>query len=323
MAELSTNWQASANIEDIERRARLLKDIRAFFSARQVLEVETPLLSGFATTDVHLQSFSTELNGKKHFLNTSPEYAMKRLLAQYKRAIYQVCKSFRVDELGPNHNPEFSMLEWYRPGFSLTQLMDELELLLTAIGFKSLPVQRLSYRSVFEKYASLNPHTATSRLCKDCAVEYGIEIPVGLDDDVDEWLDWLLTQRILPALDANRFTIIYDYPRSQCALAQCVEDASGEVVAARFELFCGEIELANGFFELTDADEQRRRFDHDNAQRVKAGVSERQIDIHLIAALDYGLPSCSGIAVGLDRLLMMLCDKRRIAEVLSFHWENS
>lgn len=199
MAELTTDWQSSADIESIERRARLLKDIRAFFDARQVLEVETPLLSTYATTDVHLQSFSTELKGQKHFLNTSPEYAMKRLLAQYKRAIFQVCKSFRVDELGPDHNPEFTLLEWYRPGFSLIQLMDELEQLLSAIGFKSPSIQRLSYQALFEKFAGINPHTVSSRLCRDCAIELGIEIPVGLDDDVDEWLDWLLTQCILPA----------------------------------------------------------------------------------------------------------------------------
>ena len=323
MDEQASLWQASASIEVISRRARMLRDIRAFFDARQVMEVETPLLSAFATTDLHLQSFSTLYQDKKRYLNTSPEYAMKRLLALHQRAIYQVCKSFRVDEFGPNHNPEFTMLEWYQPGFSLSQLMDELEQLLVAIGIKGVQVQRMSYKKLFEQHAGLNPHTVTSGQCRDCALEYEIEIPVGLDDDVDEWLDWLLTQLVLPALNQEQFTIVFDYPQSQCALAKCVRNESDEIVAARFELFYGRIELANGFDELTDAQEQRRRFKGENDQRVKIGLSSQPVDRHLLEALEHGLPECSGIAVGLDRLLMMLCGEKQLADVLTFHWLNS
>ena len=322
MLEENSSWQSSANIEVLTRRARMLQDIRAFFDARQIMEVETPLLSRSSATDVHLQSFSTDFKDKKRYLNTSPEFAMKRLLAMHRRAIYQVCKSFRVDEIGPNHNPEFTLLEWYRPGFSLSQLMTELELLLVAIGINNVAINRVSYKMLFEQYAGINPHHVTSQQCRDRALEYGIEIPVGLEDDVDEWLDWLLTQCVLPTLDKEQFTIIYDYPQSQCALARCYRNESDEMVAARFELFYGEIELANAFDELTDAQEQERRFNSENGERAEAGLPVQPIDRHLLAALQYGLPPCSGIALGLDRLLMMLCAKKQVADVLTFHWQN-
>ena len=193
MGETEENWQPKASIDTIKKRAQMLYKLRAFFDVRDVLEVETPLLSAFRTTDPHLNSFSTDYQNKQYYLNTSPEYAMKRLLAQYQQPIFQICKSFRVDELGPNHNPEFTLLEWYRPGFSLTQLMDELALLLNAISASPVEVQRESYQAIFERHAGLNPHSTSAEQCRNCALEYQIEIPVGLDDDVDEWLDWLLT----------------------------------------------------------------------------------------------------------------------------------
>lgn len=299
----------------------MLKDIRAFFNARDVLEVETPLMSVFFTTDPHLQSFSTQYQNKPYYLNTSPEYAMKRLLAQFQQPIFQICKSFRVDEFGPNHNPEFTLLEWYRPGFTLTQLMDELEQLLNDLSPQPVDVQRESYQALFERHAGFNPHFANAEQCRQCAMDYQVAIPVGLENDVDEWLDWLLTQIVLPALPKDQFTFVYDYPKSQCALAKLRKDQHDVTIAARFELFFGEIELANGFDELNDAAEQRQRFQDEINQRKRQGLLVPEIDVQLLAAIENGLPDCCGVAVGLDRLLMLLSDKKKLSDVISYPWE--
>ena len=300
----------------------MLKSIRAFFDARDVLEVETPLLSAFSTTDPNLQSFSTSFSGTTLHLNTSPEYDMKRLLAAHGEPIYQVCKAFRDEELGPNHQPEFTMLEWYRPGFDMFQLMDEVELLVQSLVKQLLdsaqPVQRMSYAQVFERHAGIDPHRVTAKQCQQCARDNNIEQPVGLENDVDEWLDWLLTQLVLPAMPPGEFSFIYDYPQSQCALARLRIDDEDRQVAARFELFYGEYEIANGFHELQDAKEQRSRFEQENTSRIKKGLKPSCIDENLLAALDYGLPDCSGVALGIDRLLMLLTKSHEIERVLAF-----
>ncbi len=300
----------------------MLKNIRAFFDEQGVLEVETPLLSSSATTDPNLQSFSTRFSGKSLYLNTSPEYDMKRLLVAYGEAIFQICKAFRDEELGPNHQPEFTMLEWYRPGFDMFQLMDEVEqlvrLLVSEDSVSTQTMQRLTYAQAFRQYAGINPHTVTANECLQCASDNNIEQPVGLDDDVDEWLDWLLTQLVLPSMPSDTFTFIYDYPQSQCALARLRTDECGQQVAARFELFYGEREIANGFHELQDAKEQRHRFEVENASRVNKGLKPMSIDEKVLAALDHGLPDCSGVALGLDRLLMLLTNSQEIQQVLAF-----
>ena len=314
--------------ETLESRALMLKSIRAFFDARGVLEVETPLLSMHSTTDPHLESLQTSFRGQTCYLNTSPEYGMKRLLAGGNRAIYQVCKSFRDDELGPYHNPEFSMLEWYRPGYVMEQLMQELTELVCELwtlrdGSSSMPVfDRLSYRQAFQQFAGFDPHQATSSICMRVAKDKDVEVPQGLDvdDDVDEWLDWLLTQLVLPSLRKDGFSFIYDYPASQCCLARIEKDAQQQDVARRFELLYGELELANGFYELTDADEQLQRFHAENEIRLKHNRSAGHIDENLIAALRAGIGECSGVAVGLDRLLMVLTGADRIDQVISFGW---
>ena len=299
----------------------MLKDMRAFFDARDVMEVETPLLSSTGTTDPHIESFKTVFQDQHHYLNSSPEFAMKRLLAAHGESIYQICKAFRDDELGPMHNPEFSMLEWYRPEFDMHQLMDEVEALVSVLSDDSLAsFMRLSYGQVFEKYASLNPHLATANDCRDCAVQHGIEQPVGMGDAKDEWLDWLLTQLVLPSLPSKQFTFIYDYPASQCALARLNENDDGIAVASRFELFYGQTELANGFHELANVDEQRQRFESENKIRLSENRLEIKIDEYLLSALEHGLPDCSGVALGLDRLLMVLMGSDLIDEVLSFSW---
>jgi len=322
MEEHEPNWKSQADIDVIKKRAQMMQNIRAFFDARNVLEVETPLLSAFSSTEPNLHSFSTAYQNKNYYLNTSPEYAMKRLLAQYRQPIFQICKSFRVDELGPNHNPEFTLLEWYRPGFTLVQLMQELEQLLAVISFQPVNIQRKSYQSLFEQYAGFNPHTTSAKQCRQCALEHQIEIPVGLDSDIDEWLGWLFTQLVLPAIKKDQFSIVYDFPKSQCALAKLHKNQDDIVVAARFELFFGDLELANAFHELTDAEEQEKRFREENKKRSDLGLHVSDLDTNFLAALEHGLPECAGIAMGLDRLLMLLSSKNKLSDVLSFPWQT-
>jgi len=319
---MSESWQPAASREVILSRAHMLRDIRAFFDQRGVVEVETPLLSAACTTDPGLSSFSTRYLQQNLYLNTSPEYCMKRLLAAHGDAIFQVCKSFRDDELGPTHNPEFTMLEWYRPGFDMFELMDELaELVQMLVGNSRLDikaVQKISYAEAYRQAAGINPHATTADECRRCAIEYGIEQAVGLEDDLDEWLDWLLTQLVIPAFEPDCFTYIYDYPQSQAVLAKLHENQDGYTVAARFELFHGETELANGFDELLDADEQRQRFEFENRRRRALGLQPSVIDGHLLRALEQGLPACSGVALGLDRLLMLLTGADTIEQILAF-----
>jgi len=300
----------------------MLRDIRAFFDRLGVLEVETPLLSAAATSDPNLSSFTLQHDQQRLFLNTSPEYCMKRLLAAHGDAIFQVCKSFRDDELGPEHNPEFTMLEWYRPGFDMFELMDELGKLVKMLsqnsGLGSASIQKLSYAEVFQQAAGINPHATSADECRRIAIEHRIEQPVGLEDDVDEWLDWLLIELVIPSFQADGFTFIYDYPQSQAALAKRYQTQQGYTVAARFELFYGETELANGFDELLDAAEQRQRFEHENRVRQTRGLQPSIIDEHLLKALEHGLPACSGVALGLDRLLMLLTGVDTLEQVLAF-----
>ena len=299
----------------------MLRDIRAFFDQRGVLEVETPLLSSTCTTDPNLNSFTTRYQQQALYLNTSPEHCMKRLLAANGDAIYQICKSFRDDELGPTHNPEFTMLEWYRPGFDMFQLMDELAELVQILATQyalNCAVNKISYAEAFQHATGINPHSTTASECRNCALQYNIEQPVGLVDEVDEWLDWLLTQLVIPSFQTDGFTCIYDYPQSQAALAKLHRNNHGFIVAARFELFYGETELANGFNELLDAAEQRQRFELENRQRLKSGLQASVIDEHLIDALQYGLPACSGVALGLDRLLMLMVGADKLDHVIAF-----
>jgi lysyl-tRNA synthetase class 2 len=321
-------WQSKASRETLLRRALMMKDIRAFFDARDVVEVETPLLSHYSTTDPHLDSLCTRFREQDCYLNTSPEYAMKRLLAQWRQPIYQICKAFRDDEIGPNHNPEFTMLEWYQPGYDMMQLIDEVAELVRTVCRQSEVehvFECLSYQQAFENVTGFDPHHVTAEQCFQYSVDNHVEIPQGLEaaDDVNDWLDWLLTQLVMPAFKTDGFTFLYDYPASQCALAK-LEDGPGQArVAKRFELFFGEVELANGFYELTDADEQLSRFQRENQERECAGKEVSCIDKNFIEALSSGLPDCSGVAMGLDRLLMVLSGAASIDQVLSFAWERS
>ena len=320
------DWKPSASLTMLKIRARLLQRIRAFFQVREVLEVETPLLSSAAATDPHIESYVIKhlQHDKPRYLHTSPEFAMKRLLAAGSGSIYQICKVFRQGEVGRQHNPEFTMLEWYRIGFDHQQLMTEVDSLLRELldGYLTLgDTQRLTYHDAFVQYAGLEPHSASIDQLQEKVKEQGIDV-TGLDDShKDSWLDLLMTHVVEPALPRDCPVFIYDYPASQAALARIRQD--DPPVAERFELYIYGMELANGFHELADAQEQRQRFVADNQARTVTGLSSMPIDEHVLAALDAGLPACAGVALGVDRLVMLAAGAKSISEVLAFDTERA
>ena len=315
------DWRPSASLDTLVIRARLLQRIRAFFQARGVLEVETPLLCRAAVTDPHLESFVVQQpsQGSPRYLHTSPEFAMKRLLAAGSGSIYQVCKVFRQGEAGRQHNPEFSMLEWYRLDLDHHQLMDEVESLVRELldGYRTLAAShRITYREAFQRHAKLDPLTASITELQTTVKQYGIEV-IGLDDShADPWLDLLMTHVVEPALPQDGPVFIYDYPASQAVLSRIRR--SDPPVAERFELYLGGMELANGFHELLDAQEQHQRFIADLATRASTGLPVVPVDEHFLAALAAGLPPCAGVALGVDRLVMLAAGVKTIAEVLAF-----
>ena len=311
------DWRPAAAPELLKLRAEALARIREFFAARNVLEVETPLLAPATVTDLHIDSIPARVqlagSPQTFHLQTSPEYAMKRLLAAGSGACYQICKSFRQGDTGPRHNPEFTMLEWYRPGFSLEELMDEVDQLLR--GFlprASMP--RLNYRELFLHHLNIDPHRIEPKALRRLARE---TLPVDAADlNATDCLQLLLAQAIEPKLP--EYCFVYDYPTPQAALARIEPNPEGEPVARRFELFCRGMELANGYDEETDPEELRRRFERDRQSRAKLGRPVPEIDEKLLAALEHGLPPCSGVAFGIDRLLMLLSGADSISEVLAF-----
>ncbi len=300
----------------LEARASLLGQIRLFFAERQVLEVDTPILSNAAGTDPNLDPVCILPQSKGEsllFLQTSPEFAMKRLLASGSGAIYQLAKSFRNNEAGKQHNPEFTMLEWYRPDYSLTQLMDEVEALVSAV----LPLERaerISYFDLFQRHLTLDPFNASLDTLREVAEER-VDF-VMASTNPDHWLDLLFSHCIQPQLQAPVFII--NYPVSQAALAKVEEDEQGRLVARRFELVVAGMELANGYDELTDATEQKQRFERDLALRKTEGKSLHPVDLNLLAALEHAMPECSGVALGVDRLLMLKTGSKDIRDVISF-----
>ena len=312
------NWQPSTNKSMLEARAALLGEIRQFFHDRHVLEVETPVLSASTGTDPALDPIRALVSTTKNhedtfFLQTSPEFAMKRLLAVGSGAIYQLAKSFRNAEEGKKHNPEFTLLEWYRPGFSLAELMDEVEQLVNQIlAFGK--IERLTYSELFLCHLALDPLSIPLESLQQVARE-NLDVTM-VSDNPDHWLDLLFTHCIEPKLQAPVF--ITQYPPSQAALAALAKNDQGRPVALRFELVVNGMELANGYHELTDAKEQRQRFQSDLAMRKEAGLPNYPVDEHLLAALDHGMPECTGVALGVDRLLMLKTDRRDIREVISF-----
>ncbi len=289
-----------------------------------MLEIETPILSAAATVDPNIDSFSSrEPGGRRWWLQTSPEFAMKRLLAAGSGPIYQIARVFRREEAGRHHNPEFSMLEWYRPGWDHRALMDEVEALLRAAGVPGAAAwERLSYGEAFHRYAALDPFAASlEQLRQACMQNLNLSATLLQAQDRDVYLDLLMSSLVGPRLGLEAPAFLYDFPASQAALARVRLDQPP--VAERFELFWQGIELANGFHELIDAAEQRRRFEQDRARRTAEGREAPPYDARMVAALEAGLPDCAGVALGLDRLLMLMLDLPSLGEVLAFDAERA
>lgn len=326
------DWRPSATLEILKLRARLLHGMRAFFRERGVLEVDTPFLSSAATPDPTLASFTTRYTGplfpagQDLYLHTSPEFPMKRLLAAGSGAIYQICKVFRDGESGARHNPEFTLLEWYRPGMDHHALMLEVDALVrqSLHGLVTLATtEMLSYREAFERHTGLDPHTASSEDFAATARAHAIHAPAELTSHHDTaiWCDLLLTHIVEPRLGQGRLTFLTDYPATQAALARV--RPGQPPLAERFELYLHGIELANGFHELGDAAEQRTRFERQLHARHVAGQPAVPLDERFLAALTHGLPDCSGVALGVDRLVMLAAGARTLSEVLAFPIERA
>jgi elongation factor P--(R)-beta-lysine ligase len=325
----SGEWRPSASQARLEARAALLARSREFFAARGVLEVDTPLVVNAAVSDVHIHSASVRLTppaagdaAEAHFLHTSPEYAMKRLLAAGSGDIYQICHVVRGFERGRLHNPEFTLIEWYRIGFSLAELMDEVEALVRVLlgaAATSYASERLSYRDACRRELGLDPFTATLEELRRAAQPLGYTSAADLSRD--EWLELLIGALIGPRLGRGALTCLHAYPASQAALARL--DPQDARTAQRFELYCEGVELANGFHELAAATEQRARFEADNAERRRRGLPQCPPDERLLAALAAGLPDCAGVALGFDRTLMLATGAACIEEVLPFPTERA
>jgi elongation factor P--(R)-beta-lysine ligase len=302
-------------MSSLEQRDALLRKLRAFFHERGFIEVETPLVADEIIPELHIEPIRTA-DGR--FLQASPELHMKRLLAAGAQAIFQTTRSFRADERGPMHNPEFTMVEWYRVGDDMLAGIDLLDE-LTQTALATPPCARTTYAAVFERTLNLDPHLATVAELSAAATASKIAVPSGMNSsDRDEWLNLLLATVIEPQLGRDRPEIIYHYPASQASLSRVTRDELGREVAERFELYCHGIELANGFHELTDAGEQRRRFEHVNATRVADNRPALPLPETFLAALERGIPDCTGVALGFDRLLMLATGAKTIDGVIAF-----
>lgn len=322
------SWQPQASFDLLRLRARLYQSIREFFAQRDVLEVDTPSLSFAATTDPNIESFKTvfhhggESSGQDLYLITSPEFHMKRLLAAGSGSIYQLCHVFRQSELGAQHNPEFTMLEWYRLGMDYGELMKEVAELVTKLLNRELKeTEYLTYQQAFLRYVGIDPLSAGLEELRQLAQQAGFTIPAHNQDDKDLYLDFLMSHRVQPKLGEGRLSFVYEYPASQCALAR-IAPHNGQV-AERFELFIEGRELANGFHELANADEQLRRFQREQERRESQGVGSVVIDQSLIDALHAGLPDCSGVALGVDRLIQFIDAKKLLNDVLAFPFNRA
>ena len=315
-------YQPTCSIEALKARAKLYQTIRTFFAERDVLEVETPIISQAGVTDVHLASVRAlrHIQGEERiqYLQTSPEFAMKRLLASGSGPIYQICKVFRDEEHGRKHNSEFTMLEWYRPEFDLKDLMHETADLLHSClhhRFDEIRPMILSYKHAFQDRLDINPLQASLQQLKDTARRVGLTLDLG--DDRLAYMDLLFSHFVEPSLGFDTPVFLTDFPPEMASLAKVRIDEDGEQVAARFEVYIEGLELANAYDELLDAQTLRQRFEADNLERKQQGLAEMPLDEHLLAALPH-MPACSGIALGIDRLLMIATENMRIDQVIAF-----
>jgi elongation factor P--(R)-beta-lysine ligase len=323
----AAQWRPSASLDALRLRARLNAAVRAFFSDRDVLEVETPILSAAGNTDPNIASFAVAYRGPGRgasavrWLRTSPEFFHKRLLASGVGDCYELGRVFRDGEAGVRHNPEFTLLEWYRVGWDHLRLIDEtVELVCMALALvgRQSGVRRTTFRELYREQLGLDPFIASDAELQ-AALGTGAPDPAGLTRD--DWLDLLMTHRLQPMFPAGQLLVVHDYPASQCALAR-VRDGLPPV-AERFELYLGALELANGYHELADAGEQRARFECDLARRAAHAGSAPAVDEHLLDALVHGLPDCAGVALGLDRLLLAMLQGDAIAETLAFDFSRA
>lgn len=307
-------WEPSASIELLRQRAQLLAKIRCFFTERGYLEVETPIMARYGTTDVYLNNIEALFRGKTYSLQTSPEYHMKRLLAAGSGSIFQIARVFRDDELGRWHNPEFTLLEWYQLGIDHHALMDEIDLLLQMI-LQSSPMIKKTYQHAFLEVCDIDPLCATIDELRQVLVCYDLDkVLPSCEEDRDQYLFLLMSHVVEPFLGQESSPVaLYNFPASQACLAK-INDG----VAERFEVYYQGIELANGFHELTDAAAQKKRFAQDQRLRSEKGFRDVEADNYLLNALAHGLPYCSGVALGVDRLLALALKQQDISQVISF-----
>ena len=307
-------WQPSATIHSLRQRADFLAKIRLFFNTRGYLEVETPVMGRFGITDVYLSNIKAFFRNEPYCLQTSPEYHMKRLLAAGSGPIFQLARVFRDDELGRWHNPEFTLLEWYQLGIDHYALMDEVDNLLQQI-LNCPPLLKKTYQQVFMEICGIDPLQASIPQLQKTLIQYELDNVLAADEeDSDQYLFLLMSHIIEPALANEPSPVaVVNFPVSQASLAQ-VKDG----VAERFEIYYRGVELANGFHELTDANAQRQRFYKDNAQRVAGGLEGNSPDEYLLAALKHGLPPCSGVALGIERLLALAMNQSSISATMAF-----
>jgi lysyl-tRNA synthetase class 2 len=317
------SWRPTATLNALQRRAAMLAAAREFFAGRGVLEVETPILSSAAVSDPQIESLATRVAGMaaRSYLCTSPEYAMKRLLAAGSGDIYQICKVFRDAERGRWHNPEFTLIEWYRLGYDDAALMTEVEALVGCLlaPRRLEPAERLSYSAALQRHAGVDAHAASDGDLAESARRHGVVCDAELDRDAK--LDLLMGLVVGPRLGLDRPCFICDYPASQAALARLKPGLPP--VAARFELYLNGVELANGFHELVNAGEQRARFGQDLALRRARGQTESPLDEHLLAALAAGMPDCAGVALGFDRLVAIALGAAQLADAMAFTIDNA
>jgi elongation factor P--(R)-beta-lysine ligase len=300
------------NINSIHLRAKILAQLRDFFAKKNIIEVETPLLYHTTNPSPYLNSFNLD----NLYLQTSPEFAMKILLAANSGDIYQICKAFRKDEIGRLHKQEFTILEWYRLGFNHHDLMDEINELLKLI-LKTKNAKRVTYQEIFAEFLNIDPHKINISQLKIIAKKHELNISSPIPDDYDIWLQLLFTHLIEPKLGPDYPVFVYDFPASQAMLARIRKEENEDKLASRFEVYFKGIELANGFHELNNVDEQRERFLADLTKRKEMGLPQIPLDENLLSSLP-NLPNCSGVAVGLDRLIMLAANANSLQEILCF-----
>ncbi|MFS7252431.1 elongation factor P--(R)-beta-lysine ligase [Rahnella rivi] len=317
----TASWQPSASIANLLKRATILTEIRRFFADRGVLEVETPAMSQATVTDIHLVPFETRFvgpgaaEGKTLYLMTSPEYHMKRLLATGSGPIYQMGRSFRNEEAGIHHNPEFTMLEWYRPRYDMYRLMNEVDDLLQQV-LDCNSAETLSYQQAFTRHLNVDPLSADKAELREAAAKLDLSNIADTEEDRDTLLQLLFTMGVEPHIGRDKPAFVYHFPATQASLAEI--STEDHRVAERFEVYYKGIELANGFRELTDGREQRQRFEQDNRKRAARGLPQHPIDNNLLDALEHGMPECSGVALGVDRLIMIALGATSLSDVLAF-----